>query len=110
MMNEYFVRKLSNGEIEFINPNLGKQTARKLADFVIETKSVSMLMKIINNEVDIVEVTCYNTTNLMERQEAIAYYEEGMMECDGAEADRYAIIWGKLKCGSSKVSDDEDED
>lgn len=41
----------------------------------------------------------------MTRKEAIDKYLEGMMVCDGSEADRYKSIYCQLMAGHKTVSD-----
>lgn len=54
---------------------------------------------------DPVIVVCYRQREHWDRQKAIAFYEEGMFCCEGAEADRYKEVVRQLKAGR-KVADD----
>ncbi len=54
---------------------------------------------------DIVTITCYNKTEKKVRREAIAFYFEGMMCCDGAERERYTNIYEKLMLGYMECDD-----
>lgn len=54
---------------------------------------------------DPVIVVCYKQREHWDRQKAIAFYEEGMFCCEGAEADRYKEVVRQLKAGR-KVADD----
>lgn len=54
---------------------------------------------------DIVKVTCYNQTKEWERSEAIAFFLEGMMSCEGAERERYTDIYIQLLGGYKECSD-----
>ena len=50
-------------------------------------------------------IYCYGRLERMTRKEAIDKYFEGMMECDGSEAERYKRIYCQLMLGSKKVTD-----
>lgn len=52
-----------------------------------------------------VTITCYRQTEQMKRHEAIDFYLEGMMCCEGSEAERYATIYGQLMQGLKNCSD-----
>lgn len=39
---------------------------------------------------DVVTITCYGETEKMNRRDAINLYREGLMMCEGSEAERYA--------------------
>lgn len=54
---------------------------------------------------DPVQVTCYGQTKTWERKEAIAFFFQGMMECDGAEKERYCNIYCQLVCGAKEARD-----
>ena len=53
-----------------------------------------------------VTVTCYRQTETMTREQAIDEYYEGMMMCDGSEAERYQTIYCQLMEGLTEVSDE----
>lgn len=55
---------------------------------------------------DMVTITCYGKTETMTRSEAINFYVDGMMSCDGAEKNRYANIVGQLLLGWKECSDE----
>ena len=55
---------------------------------------------------DMVKVTCYGTTETMNRADAINLYREGVMCCEGSEQERYAIILAGLLSGLNEVSDE----
>ena len=55
---------------------------------------------------DKVTVICYGQTQEMERWEAIDYYSEGVMACDGSERERYETILLKLLAGLTECSDE----
>ena len=55
---------------------------------------------------DMVTITCYGKTETMTRSEAINFYVDGMMSCDGAEKSRYANIVGQLLLGWKECSDE----
>ena len=57
--------------------------------------------------VDIVKITCYGTTETMERGQALEKYFSGMMCCEGSERDRYTNIYCKLKQGLTEITDEE---
>lgn len=53
-----------------------------------------------------VTVVCYGQKEVWDsREEAMAYYLEGMMACDGSEADRYRSIYCQLADGARVASD-----
>ena len=54
---------------------------------------------------DKVEVTCYGTKKVWRRQEAMDFFLEGALACDGAESERYLAIYGSLKAGMRVVDD-----
>lgn len=54
---------------------------------------------------DPVIVVCYNEREHWERSKAIAFYEEGMFCCEGAEADRYKEVVRQLKAGCKVACD-----
>ena len=45
---------------------------------------------------DMVEATCYGTTKLYERQQAIREFGIAMQVCEGSEKERYANIYCEL--------------
>ncbi len=55
---------------------------------------------------DLVKITCYRQTEVMERKDAIAKYLEAMAWSDGSERDRYVNIYLGLISGEKEVSDD----
>ena len=55
---------------------------------------------------DLVKITCYRRTEVMERKDAIAKYLEAMAWSDGSERDRYVNIYLGLISGEKEVSDD----
>lgn len=57
------------------------------------------------NKNDIVTITCYGQTEKMKRQEAIDFYLEGMMCCEGSEAERYSNIYFQLLEGKTIIHD-----
>ena len=57
------------------------------------------------NMKDLVKVTCYGTTETMERQKAISFYLDCMYNSEGAERDRYTNIYLKLLQGYKVVDD-----
>lgn len=54
---------------------------------------------------DPVIVVCYRQREHWDRQKAIAFYEEGMFACEGAEADRYKEVVRQLKAGRKVACD-----
>lgn len=54
---------------------------------------------------DIVSIRCYNSVEKMRRKEAIKFYHEGMMCCEGSEQDRYTTIYFQLLEGRKFCSD-----
>ena len=55
---------------------------------------------------DMVEVTCYGTTKLYERQQAIREFLIAMQVCEGSEKERYANIYCELVRGKKVVCDE----
>ena len=55
---------------------------------------------------DMVEVTCYGTTKLYERQQAIREFRIAMQVCEGSEKERYANIYCGLVRGKKVVCDE----
>jgi len=55
---------------------------------------------------DPVVVTCGFKTKVWERQEAIDFFLEGMMWCEGSERDRYTNIYLQLIEGAKEASDE----
>ena len=53
-----------------------------------------------------VKITCYRQTETMTRRDAIEEYYEGMMCCDGSEAERYTTIYCQLMEGLKVCSDE----
>ena len=54
---------------------------------------------------DIVTITCYGKTEKRNREEAIQFYTEGVIACEGSERDRYVSIVTGLQCGKKVVDD-----
>lgn len=52
-----------------------------------------------------VTIICYGQTETMTRRKAIDKYFEGMMCCEGSEAERYQNIYCQLMQGMKSVSD-----
>lgn len=59
-------------------------------------------------EADMVKITCYNKTEMMERQEAIRFYRECADNSEGSERERYVTILFGLMDGLNEVGDDLD--
>ena len=55
---------------------------------------------------DMVEVTCYGTTKLYERQQAIREFRIAMQVCEGSEKERYTNIYCELVRGKKVVCDE----
>lgn len=53
-----------------------------------------------------VKITCYRQTETMVRKKAIDEYYEGMVCCDGSEAERYTRIYCQLMEGRMECSDE----
>ena len=53
-----------------------------------------------------VKITCYGQEKEWNRQEAITFYYEGYLNCEGSERERYAIILDQL-CNGETVCTDE---
>lgn len=56
---------------------------------------------------DKVEVTCYGETKVWRRQEAMDFFLEGALTCEGAESERYLRIYGRLHAGLRVVTDED---
>ena len=62
-------------------------------------------------KLDSVTVITYGQKQIWDsRAEAIAFYLEGMMNCEGAERDRYTNIYLALISGASVYSDEPDDE
>ena len=57
-------------------------------------------------KVDLVVVTCYGKSKVWERQEAIAFFLEGMQWSEGSERERYTDIYLQLIDGAKEASDE----
>ena len=57
------------------------------------------------NYKDSVIVVCYDEREYWERSEAIKFYTEGMLACEGSEQGRYASIVNQLSHGSKVAYD-----
>lgn len=55
---------------------------------------------------DIVTITCYGSTEKMERKKATKFYLECMMMSEGAERDRYTNIYLDLLAGEKIINGD----
>ena len=57
----------------------------------------------------LVTVICYGCSRIWKsRSEAIRFYGKGMLECEGAESERYKCIVGRLLAGDNPATDDLD--
>lgn len=55
-----------------------------------------------------VTTKCYGEEKVWDsRQEAMNYFLEGMLSCEGSEADRYARIYSQLRNGANYASDED---
>ena len=54
---------------------------------------------------DLVKITCYGKTKIWERKEAIDFFLDGMMGCEGAEREHYTDIYIQLIDGAKEASD-----
>lgn len=54
----------------------------------------------------VVTIKCYGKEEKMERDDAIAFYSEGVECCDGSERDRYMDILMDLLSGKKYCSDE----
>lgn len=52
-----------------------------------------------------VTVTCYRKTKTMKRKDAINFYMEGMLACEGSEQERYANLYCQLMYGVTDCID-----
>ena len=58
---------------------------------------------------DKVTTICYKQERVWEsRKDAIDFFTEGVMACEGAEQSRYATILAKLMSGQTACSDQPD--
>ena len=53
-----------------------------------------------------VTIVCYGKTETMDRDEAIAFYSEGVVSCEGSEQDRYMSVLMGLQKGLTTVDDE----
>lgn len=61
-------------------------------------------------KLDAVKITCYGQTKVWDdRQEAIKFFSEGIVACEGAERNRYVNIYMQLVSGCTECEDIEDE-
>lgn len=55
-----------------------------------------------------VTTVCYGEPRIWDtRQEAMEYFLEGVMACEGSERDRYATIYSKLREGCDYATDED---
>ena len=55
-----------------------------------------------------VTTKCYGEQRVWDsRQEAMDFFREGMLACEGSEADRYSRIYAQLKDGAQYASDED---
>ena len=54
---------------------------------------------------DLVVVTCYGRQQVMQRKDALAYYKDAILCCEGAERDRYVNIYFQLLDGAREAYD-----
>ena len=53
-----------------------------------------------------VEVICYGKSKIWSnRKDAIAFYHQGILECDGSERDRYLSVYMDLIFGKAVCTD-----
>lgn len=55
---------------------------------------------------DTVAITCYGETKEWYRPEAIDYFSNAVLNCEGSEKDRYAKILAMLCQGENECSDE----
>ena len=55
---------------------------------------------------DKVTIVSYGKSKTWERQNAIDFYTQAYLECDGHEAERYEYIVECLKAGDTYINDD----
>ena len=55
---------------------------------------------------DPVVVTCYGQKKTWERKDALNFFLEAMMVCEGAERDRYVAIYYQLLRGAKEARDE----
>lgn len=111
-MKMYYVKRTENGYSLLDPSKYGKpydwqnmDEARKESDVVVFAYSKEMLERILDQTVDVVKVTCYNRTELMERNEAIEFYKDCMFNSEGSEQDRYTNIYMMLSEGLKEAND-----
>lgn len=61
----------------------------------------------VGTKKDIVTITCYDSTEQMDREDAIRKYSECVMCSDGSEQRRYANILAELLHGYKVCTDGE---
>lgn len=63
-------------------------------------------MTTMTKKTDAVKVRVYGKWKTFKsREEAMTYFQEGMLACDGAERDRYTSIYFQLKGGATVATD-----
>lgn len=99
-------------KIDFTDIEL--KTIKKAMDFLLTTPKgsvdnimASSIIKKIGKQSksDLVAITCYGQTEVLERREAIEIYKDCIYHSEGSERDRYINIVRGLECGWTKVSD-----
>lgn len=61
-----------------------------------------------NEAKDMVKVTCYGSTKVYEREQAIREFTTAVLVCEGSERDRYCNILSDLRAGKSEAKDERD--
>ena len=56
---------------------------------------------------DLVTITCYGTTSVLPRREALKLYAEAMAASEGHEHLRYSHIHECLRAGDKVITDEE---
>ena len=54
---------------------------------------------------DIVTIRCYNRVEKKKRRDAMEFYLEGVLSCEGSEQERYANILRQLFMGYMECDD-----
>lgn len=60
----------------------------------------------MSNKRDLVKITCYGETEIMEREKAKAFYFDCMIHSEGAEQSRYVAIYTQLSLGYTECTDE----
>lgn len=87
----------------FIDGDLTENVSK--ADMTVRASSKDVALSVAAGKGDVVKIECYGEFENMLRDEAIAFYSEGIINSEGSERDRYLNIVARLENGKKAVSD-----